>query len=283
MANTEYLKRLKTAESYLRSAIPNFPKVAIVLGSGLSESLEAHVKVSKEISFGSIPFFHPTSVEGHSGKMVFGEMAGVPLVCLQGRLHYYEGHTLEEVVFPFRVLGVCGVDIFLLTNAAGGLHADMNPTDLVLISDHINLMGANPLMGQNWEDLGPRFPDMTDTYDPKLRGLLSQAARRCQIPLREGIYVGLHGPSYETPAEIRMYRMLGGDVVGMSTVPEAIALRHMSKRIVGLSFITNLAAGVSEEHLKHSEVIENAKKGYGPFSRLIVEFMKQLGESDATA
>jgi purine-nucleoside phosphorylase len=180
---------------------------------------------------------------------------------MQGRLHYYEGYTLEQVVYPLRALAYSGCQTFILTNASGGLLSDMVPGDLVLISDHINLMGNNPLIGQNLEILGQRFPDMTEVYDKSIRKLLIAIAKEKGISLREGVYLGIAGPSYETPAEIQMYRKLGADLVGMSTVPEAIALKHMRKKVVALACVTNLAAGLEKGPLVHTDVLENAKKG----------------------
>ena len=194
-----------------------------------------------------------------------------------GRLHYYEGHDMTDVVFPVRALAWAGAKAFMLTNASGGLHQDMSPLDFLLIRDHINLMGTNPLMGENPEALGPRFPDMTHIYDLALGKILQKAAKDLNITVREGVYVGTHGPTYETPAEIRMYRTLGADVVGMSTVPEALALRHMGKRVLGLSCITNMAAGVTPAPLEHSDVLANASRIYSRFSKLIGHCIKDIG------
>jgi purine-nucleoside phosphorylase len=183
---------------------------------------------------------------------------------------------LEEVVFPFRALGLCGVGVFLLTNAAGGVHKDMRPGDLLVIRDHLNLMGSNPLIGPNRKELGPRFPDMTHVYDPELSQLLSQIARLKKIPLREGVYAAVHGPSYETPAEVNMLKKLGADVIGMSTVPEAISLRHMGKKVVAVSCITNLASGVGDHPLDHDEVLEAGKSAQTHFFKLIREFCHEF-------
>jgi purine-nucleoside phosphorylase len=195
---------------------------------------------------------------------------------MQGRLHFYEGLAMEDVVFPFRAFALAGAEIFILTNAAGGVRPECVPPELCLVRDHINLMGTNPLVGHNHDELGPRFPDMTHLYDPELCKIFLETAARLKIPLREGIYLALHGPSYETPAEIRMYRTLGADVVGMSTVPEAIAIHHMGRRVVTVSCITNLAAGVSPVPLVHTEVLENAQKAYQAFSRLLIEAVRQF-------
>jgi purine-nucleoside phosphorylase len=268
-------EKLNEAKRFVQSKVSTFPDFLIVLGSGLSNLLN-EIQVETEIPYQDIPHVAQTSVEGHVSRLVVGKLGGVRVACMQGRLHFYEGLKMEEVVFPFRVFGMCGAKVFFLTNAAGALHPDMLPADLVLIKDHINLMGTNPLVGKNLDSLGTRFPDMTHLYDPELRGIVSQTAKKLAMELREGIYVGLHGPSYETPAEIRMYQTLGGDVVGMSTVPEAIALHHMGKRVVAVSCVTNLAAGVSPTPLEHSEVLETAKKVQTKFCALVRESIQSM-------
>jgi len=273
-------KDLLEAVDALKKICPDIPKIAVVLGSGLARLLE-EIDVEVAIEFRQIPHFKQPSVEGHIGRMVVCRYEGIRFICLQGRLHFYEGHSLEEVVFPFRVLGLCGVDSFILTNAAGGIHEDLKPLDLVLIKDHINLTGQNPLRGPNDDSLGPRFPDLSFLYDVKLRDLVKRAALKVKVPLKEGVYVATHGPSFETPAEIRMYRLIGGDVVGMSTAPEAIAIHHMGKRVVGISFVSNLAAGVSDQALNHEEVLENARQGFGSFSKVILEAVHEIGKSYA--
>lgn len=273
------IERLQEAKRIILSRCPKFPSVVIVLGSGLGGLLE---EMEREVSipYAEIPHFKSATVEGHAGSLVIGKLSGVRVACMKGRLHYYEGHTMEEVVFPYRAMALSGADVFLLTNAAGALRSDIQPPELVVIRDHINMMGTNPLLGKNEETLGPRFPDMTRLYDPELRALILASARKLGIALREGVYVAIHGPSYETPSEIQMYRIVGGDVVGMSTVPEAIALHHMKKRVVAISCVTNLAAGVGPEPLHHSEVLENAKKAYSSFSKLIREIVSDLGDKD---
>jgi len=270
-----YLEKLHEARTYIDQKITTFPKFLIVLGSGLANLLN-ELEVETEIPYQDIPHLSQTTVEGHVSRLVVGKLGRVRVACMQGRLHFYEGLKMEEVVFPFRVFAQAGAQVFFLTNAAGGLHSEMKPGDLVLIQDHINLMGTNPLVGKNMDALGPRFPDMTHLYDPELRSLVLETARGLKTPLREGVYVGLHGPSYETPAEIKMYTRLGGDVVGMSTVPEAIALHHMGRRVVAVSCVTNLAAGVSPTPLEHSEVLETAKKVQGTFCSLVKESVKAM-------
>lgn len=270
-----YYEKLEAAKSFVNSKVKNFPKFVIVLGSGLANLLN-EIEVETEISYREIPHMVLATVEGHVSRLIVGTLGGVRVACMQGRLHFYEGLKMEEVVFPFRVFGLCGADTFLLTNAAGGLHAEMEPGDLVLIKDHVNLMGTNPLVGKNYDSLGTRFPDMTHLYDPHLRELIAEVAKKLKVNLTEGVYFGLHGPSYETPSEIKMYRLLGADVVGMSTVPEAIALHHMGKKVAAISCVTNLAAGVSPKPLEHSEVLETAKKVQAVFCSLIKESIKVM-------
>lgn len=271
------LAKLDEAKSVLQQRCLNFPKFVIVLGSGLSGLLDSIV-VETEIPYSQIPNMKSVSVQGHVGKLVIGSLGGVRVACMQGRLHYYEGHTMEEVVFPYRAFARAGAEVFFLTNASGGLKPTMKPADLLLIEDHINLIGTNPLIGKNIDELGTRFPDMTHVYDPKLREIVAKKAKALKIPLKKGIYLGLHGPSYETPAEIQFYKKLGVDVVGMSTVPEAIALNHMGKKVVAVSCITNLAAGVTKKPLVHDEVLESAKKVQKPFAKLVTESIKEMNK-----
>lgn len=264
-------EKLEQAKTFILSKCGEMPQVLITLGSGLGSLLEK-MKIDTQISFSEIPGFKPATVSGHSGKLVFGVLGKNRVACLQGRLHYYEGYQMTEVVFPFRAVAWCGAEIFFLTNAAGGIHPDMKPGELMLINDHLNLMGNNPLIGTNDEKVGTRFPDMSQIYQPQLRKILEETALKQGLKLRQGIYAGVHGPSYETPAEVNMLRRLGADAIGMSTVPEAIALNHMGKKVVAVSCITNLAAGVSHEQLKHEEVLTAAKLIQEPFSLLVKEF-----------
>lgn len=234
------------------------PTVGLVLGSGLgafADTLEEPLK----IPYGDIPNMPVSSVVGHAGNLVLGSHAGVPVACLQGRVHAYEGHGLARVVFGARLLALLGVSAVLLTNAAGGIGEGMQAGDLMLITDHINMMGGNPLVGPNDETLGPRFPDLSHAYDPALIEAARAAAKEAGVSLREGVYAANLGPTYETPAEVRMLRTLGAHAVGMSTVPEVIALRHLGVRVGAMSCITNLAAGLGQEILDHSEVAEVAR------------------------
>jgi purine-nucleoside phosphorylase len=270
------MEKIKEARDYLLSQCADFPKTVIVMGSGMSSVL-SEMPVEKEIAFKDIPNVPSVSVEGHTGKIKIGKIGNQRIAISQGRLHFYEGLPMSTVVLPFRAMALAGADTFILTNAAGGIHPERKPMSLLLIRDHLCLMGTNPLIGPNLPELGPRFPDMTQIYDAELRAIFSRAAKTVGIDLPEGIYVAIHGPSYETPAEIRMYRMLGGDVVGMSTAPEAIALRHMGKRVVGISCITNLAAGIGGEVLTHSEVLENAKHAHSRLGMLLKEAIGLMG------
>jgi purine-nucleoside phosphorylase len=229
------------------------PRVGVVLGSGLgtfAETLTGLVKVAYQ----DLPHMPPSAVVGHPGNFAFGQAGAVPVVCMQGRVHAYEGHSIDTVVHGVRVMARLGVACVLVTNAAGGLDPAMAPGDLMAITDHVNLTGTSPLVGPNDDDLGPRFPDMTNAYDADLRARLHEVAGRAGIALREGVYAAMMGPQYETPAEIRMLRQLGAHAVGMSTVHEVIALRHMGVRVGALSCITNLAAGVGKGPLSHAEV-----------------------------
>ena len=234
------------------------PRVGVVLGSGLGAFADTLTDLQK-IAYGELPHVPVSSVVGHSGNLCFGTSEGVPVVCMQGRVHLYEGHPISTVVHGVRTMARLGVECVLLTNAAGGLEATWAAGDLMLISDHLNLTGCSPLVGPNDDELGTRFPDMTAAYDPALRVMLREVAAKAGIALREGVYAGLLGPTYETPAEVRMLAGFGAQAVGMSTVAEVIALRHMGVRVGALSCITNLAAGISKHPLNHKEVEETAR------------------------
>jgi purine-nucleoside phosphorylase len=230
------------------------PRVGLILGSGLG-AFASSLGRATAIPFARIPHFPTSTAAGHKGELVFGLSHGVTVAAMSGRVHAYEGYTLEQVVFPVRVLGRMGVQVLVVTNAAGSVNVNYKPGELMVIEDHINGMGTNPLCGPNLEALGPRFPDMSEAYDPKLREIAERACWKAGVTVRKGIYIALPGPSYETPAEIRAARALGADAVGMSTVPEVIAARHMGIRVLGLSCITNMAAGVLKKKLDHQEVL----------------------------
>lgn len=250
------------------------PAVGVVLGSGLGAWADSLSSLDR-IPYGEIPRMPQSSVVGHAGNLCLGRSDGVPVACLQGRVHLYEGHAPDRVVFGVRLLARLGCRAVLLTNAAGGLAAAFTPGDLMLVTDHLNLMGKNPLSGPNIEAFGPRFPDMTDAYEPALRAAAREAAAETGTTLHEGVYAGLLGPTYETPAEIRMLATLGASAVGMSTVPEVIALRHMGVPAAAISCITNLAAGISKTKLDHSEVEATARMTRDRFTALLSAWVKR--------
>jgi purine-nucleoside phosphorylase len=268
---------LANAVDAVRRALPAGarPTVGLILGSGLgafADTLEARVAVP----FEKLPGFPPSTIVGHAGNVVYGKKGGVEVLALQGRVHYYEGHDLSRVAFPARVLVAAGCKTLVITNAAGGVDATLRAGDIVVIGDHLNLLGGSPLRGPNDETLGPRFPDMTEAYDRQLRALAVAAGRDVGLALREGVYAACPGPQYETPAEVRMLRTLGADLVGMSTVPEVIAAVHMGARVLGLSCCTNLAAGVTGEKLSHAEVTETAARVRDQFIALLTRILERL-------
>lgn len=261
-------ERAERAARFIRSRTDLGPRVGIVLGSGLGAFADDLEKPAA-IRYDEIPGFARATVEGHAGKLVIGSAANIPIAAMQGRFHFYEGYSLEDVTFPIRVMKLLGVRTLILTNAAGSLNTELGPGSLMIISDHINLMGVNPLIGRNDERFGPRFPDLTMTYDPSLQNMVIEEAKAIGIDMRRGVYAALTGPSYETPAEIHMVRTMGADAVGMSTVPEAIVARHMDLQVIGISCITNLAAGVSNRPVDHSQVIATGEQVREHFTELI--------------
>lgn len=261
---------------------PGAPKVGLILGSGLGD-YALTLQESRAVPYGELPGFPPSGVVGHAGNLVFGlGPGGVPVLAMQGRVHHYEGHSLAQVAFPARVLIACGCSTLILTNAAGGIGDGLRQGQLVIIEDHLNLMGGSPLLGPNDPALGPRFPDMTRVYDARLRALCAEVGESLGLGLGSGIYAGLCGPQYETPAEVRMLRGLGATLVGMSTVPEAIAARHMGARVLGLSCVTNLAAGIAAGPLSHDEVTETAARVRGDFMRLLDGVLARLAQEAAS-
>jgi purine-nucleoside phosphorylase len=270
----QVIDNLTEAVKYIRTQTAVKPQIGIILGSGLGAFVD-QVQVSCKISYNDIPHFMSTTVEGHKGNLIFGTLGNKNVVILQGRNHYYEGHSMESVVFPTRTLALLGIETLILTNSAGGFGDTMQAGEFMIIEDHINLMGINPLMGPNIKELGPRFPDMTEAYDHSLIEKMEKIFQKMSTKYHKGIYCGVSGPTYETPAEVRYLKLLGGKAVGMSTVPEAIAANHLGLRVGALSCITNLAAGISRQKLSHEEVTETAKKVEQKFS----DFMRQLIES----
>ena len=263
-----YLDRLNEAKEYLQSQLGDAPAIGVVLGSGLGEFADSFEN-PQICNYEDIPHFHKTTVVGHKGRLILGECQGVRVVAMQGRFHPYEGHDIHEVVFPIRLLALWGIKNLFLSNASGGINTDFKPGDLVLVQDHINLMGRNPLMGPNMDELGVRFPDMSHAYNPELNKLIENSAKKLDIHLLSGVYCSVLGPSYETPAEIRMMRTLGADLVGMSTVPEVIAAHHMGVKVATVSCVTNHAAGVVDEQLSHDDVKEVANSVMKKFTSLL--------------
>ena len=270
-----YYDQVKEAADAIHSRVPEIPKIAIVLGSGLGDfagSLEAAVSMP----YHELPHWPASRVVGHEGRLVVGLSRGRTIAALAGRCHMYEGHDLRTVTFAVRVLGLLGLKNLILTNAAGGVNTGFSQGALMMIDDHINLMGNNPLVGENDERFGARFPDMTEVYSYRLRAVADRVAAKINLKLPHGVYAGLLGPSYETPAEIRYLRTIGADAVGMSTVPEAIAARHMGMKVLGISCITNMAAGVLPQPLNHDEVMETARRVRGQFIALLEGIVAEL-------
>ena len=260
--------QIREVVDYLQLRLPQKPEMALVLGSGLG-NFSHHIEKQIIIPYSEIPHFQKTTVEGHEGRIVFGYVDGIAIVALQGRWHFYEGYSMNSIVLPTRALGMLGAHTLFLTNAAGGINLNFKAGDLMIIEDQINLMGDNPLTGKESTQFGPRFPDMTETYCRSCIQIIEKAGKKIGSNLRKGIYAGLRGPTYETPAEVRMLRILGADAVGMSTVPEAIAARHMGMRVVGMSCITNMAAGIDEKILDHGDIKATAHKVIEEFSQLL--------------
>ncbi len=269
------MKKVNECVSYIQEKVDFTPEVAVVLGSGLGYFAEEIEKVA-EVSYSDIPGFPQSTVTGHAGRFVFGYVGSVKVVIMQGRVHFYEGYAMNDVVLPIRVMHGLGAKKLILTNAAGGSNAEFNPGDLMLITDHISTFVPSPLIGKNFDELGPRFPDMSEVYDKELRDVAREVATSQGIALQEGVYVQLSGPNYETPAEIRMVQKLGADAVGMSTVCEAMVANHMGMKICGISCITNMASGLSTQQLDHKEVQETADRVSDSYRRLIGGIIQKM-------
>jgi len=268
MAGTSLYERAEHAARIIRSRTTVEPRVAVVLGSGLggfADDFEDAVGIPYE----DIPGFVRSTAQGHAGRLVIGNVDGIPVLAMQGRVHYYEGYSLEEVTFAIRTFGLLDIKTLVLTNAAGGINVALTQGALMVISDHVNLMGVNPLVGPNDERFGPRFPDMSSVYAAELQELVVEEARAIGVEVRRGVYGALSGPSYETPAEIHLLRNLGADAVGMSTVPEAIVARHMNLEVLGISCITNMAAGISDEPINHEDVMATGDRVRATFTELL--------------
>lgn len=271
----EYRKQCREAANWIAERLVKIPDVAIILGSGLG-AVAAGLEEVVKIPYERIPHFPRSTVEGHAGMLLAGRWGERQVLLLQGRFHYYEGYSMEQVTMPVRVMALLGVKKLIVTNAAGGINPSFQPGDLMLISDHINLMGTNPLIGPNWEEMGPRFPDMTEAYSSRLRAKARKVGAEIGIFFREGVYAGLTGPNYETPAEIRFLRTIGADAVGMSTVPEVITAVHAGIEVLGISTITNLAAGITEKKLSHEEVIEVGSRLSEKLAAFLSRFVREL-------
>jgi purine-nucleoside phosphorylase len=274
---SELVAKLDEAVAWIAGRTKLRPAIGLVLGSGLgafAETLQGAVR----LGYKQIPHFPAATAIGHKGELVIGTSNGTPVAVMSGRVHHYEGYSFEQVVFPVRVLARFGVRTLLLTNAAGSVNVNYHPGELMLIVDHINFMGGNPLIGANAQALGERFFDMSDAYDGRLREIAEKACRKHGVTVRSGVYIGMTGPSYETPAEIKMARALGADAVGMSTVPEVIAARHMKLRVLGLSCITNMAAGVTKKPLDHREVLEIAERAKQGLMDVLGSIIEQAGK-----
>jgi purine-nucleoside phosphorylase len=263
------------AAEFIRSQTSVEPRIAVVLGSGLGSFAEA-VENAVAIPYAAIPHFSASTVEGHSGRLLLGRVAGVPVAVMQGRVHGYEGYSPLQVTFPVRVLGSLGVKTIVFTNASGGVRLDLKPGQLVLLSDHINLTGLNPLSGPNDSRLGPRFLDVSEAYSKRLRGVAKTTAEGQGFELAEGVYLCVSGPTFETPAEIRAFRILGADLVGMSTVHEVIAARHMGLQVLGISCVTNMAAGILDRPLSHHEVLEAGARVQAQMTRFLTALLPRI-------
>jgi purine-nucleoside phosphorylase len=275
VASSSLYERAEHAARIVRARVNQEPRVAVVLGSGLGGFAD-DFEEAVAIPYGEIPGFVPSTAQGHAGRLVVGKVGQVPILAMQGRVHYYEGYTLEEVTFPIRTFKLLGIKTIVLTNAAGGINVQLSQGALMVISDHLNLMGVNPLRGPNDERFGPRFPDMSAVYSPSLQEIVIEESRAMGVEVRRGIYAALSGPNYETPAEIHLLRNCGADAVGMSTVPEAIIARQMDMEVLGISCITNMAAGISDEPINHDEVMETGNRVRSTFTQLLRRVVDRL-------
>lgn len=269
-------EKLQKCYNSVRKKTDFIPKVALILGSGLGDYAK-NIRIVETISYSDIKDFPVSTVSGHAGRFIFGYINDVPVVCMQGRVHYYEGYPMTDVVLPTRLMGMLGAKYLFLTNAAGGAQDGMKAGDLMMITDQISSFVPSPLIGENIEELGARFPDMSEIYDKDLRQIVRECAERLDVTIKEGVYVQFTGPAYETPTEVRMAKLLGGDAVGMSTACEAVAANHMGMKILGISCITNLAAGISAVPLSHDEVKEAADEAAPRFEALTTAIITEIG------
>lgn len=268
-------KNVLEAKEYIEKIITNKPSIGLILGSGLG-TLGEEVDNKTIIEYSHIPNFPVSTVEGHKGRFILGELESVDVAVMQGRFHFYEGYSMQEIVFPILVMKAIGINKIIVTNAAGGINAILNAGNLMLINDHINFISGNPLIGENIDYFGPRFPDMSNAYSKRLIEIAKELCKKHNIEIKEGVYISMSGPAYETPAEIRMARILGADAVGMSTVPEVIAANHAGMEVLGISCITNMAAGVQDKPLSHIEVVNTAEAVKENFIKLIRLIVKEI-------
>ncbi|WP_423189536.1 purine-nucleoside phosphorylase [Alkalibacterium sp. f15] len=269
-----YTLAIEKATAYLREKGIEMPEIGLILGSGLGE-LANEADNAIAVPYEDIPGFPVSTVEGHAGQLVYGDLGGKKVLAMQGRFHYYEGYSMKEVTFPVRVMKALGVESLVVTNAAGGVNKNFTPGDLMIITDHINMVGLNPLHGPNDNTQGPRFTDMSHAYDKEYQGMIEDVAKELNVTIQKGVYMGMSGPTYETPAEVRMVRTLGGDAVGMSTVPEVIVANHAGLRVAGISCITNYAAGM-QESLNHDEVVAVTTRVRETFKTLVKSVISNL-------
>ncbi|MBX7403783.1 purine-nucleoside phosphorylase [Clostridium chauvoei] len=267
--------KLQVASKFILEKTKYKPEIGLILGSGLG-SLADSIENPEFYDYKDLPHFPTSTVEGHAGRLVIGMLNGKCVVAMQGRFHYYEGYAYNEVTFPVRVMKLIGVEKLVVTNAAGAVNKDYVPGDLMLITDHLNLSGDNPLIGRNLEDFGPRFPDMSNAYNVELRNKALEIAKKLNMSVKQGVYAMMSGPTYETPAEVRMVRILGGDAVGMSTAPEVIVANHCGMKVLGISCMTNMAAGILEQPLNHEEVIETSNMVKAKFTQLMNEIIATI-------
>lgn len=270
-----YIDRINKAYEYINNLLPSKPQIGVVLGTGLG-TLADHIENKIIIEYNSIPDFPVSTVEGHAGRFIYGDMEGKKVLAMQGRFHYYEGYTMKEVTLPIRVMKKLGINLLILSNACGGLNKAFSAGDIMIIKDHINMIGDNPLIGENLSEFGPRFPDMSQTYDRELIELCKKVASRLNIKIHEGVYTAVSGPNYETKAELNMLIVAGSDAVGMSTVPEAIVARHCGIKILGLSCITDMAIPDTLVPLSHEKVVRVAEMAKPRFVNLVKEFIKEV-------
>ncbi|MFC0014738.1 purine-nucleoside phosphorylase [Allobacillus sp. GCM10007490] len=272
----QLMNQIEEAKQFIQQKLnKQEPNIGLILGSGLGV-LADYIEEPTTIPYEQIPHFPKSTVAGHEGQLVIGELEGQTVLAMQGRFHYYEGYPMEAVTFPVRVMHALGIEQLIVTNAAGGINENFEPGDLMIIQDHINMMGTNPLIGPNPDELGPRFPDMSQAYSKSLRNLAEETANELGQTIRKGVYVGNSGPTYETSSEVKMLRILGGDAVGMSTVPEVIVANHSGMKVLGISCISNMAAGILDQPLSHEEVIETTERVREDFIQIVRSILKKM-------